>query len=136
MADIVLSQRGSFHLLSQKVTYLNTLKVRLFKNNYTPTQASLLADFTASDVVGYAEQPLVIDTVTDNLDGTSTASGPLIIWTPTATTTTNSIYGVYVVDPGDGNKVIFSQRFTGGPFTWGDTLLQFAVPPIFGEWTH
>ncbi len=41
-------------LEAKRLNYLNTLTLRLFKNDYTPTVDSVVGDFTVADFPGYA----------------------------------------------------------------------------------
>jgi hypothetical protein len=74
-------------------------KRRLFKNDFTPTPNSAIADFTEADFTGYASDALAIGTpanLNDNVDCcvtagafTATAGSPFV---------PNTIYGVYMTD--------------------------------------
>jgi len=136
MANIVILDNGAVTLNDLRHTYLTTLEVHLFKNNYTPAHDDdeFGLDYVEADFDGYAVQAQNFAAgAVDNLDGTATATANLVIWTPTGITTPNNIYGYYVTDPGDGNRVKYAQRFAGGPFSVGATLLQFAMFPV---WTN
>src|SRR4029450_4788745 len=106
---------------------LQNIIIRLFQNDYTPVCQSTEEDFDEADFSGYAGITLtagdpctgIVETGL-NEEGIPTLFFDQEIWTQTATTVTNVIYGMYAVatisgDP-DGPLLLASQRFANGPF--------------------
>lgn len=106
---------GEVNLLSRMVNKIATgdVKLRLFKNNYTPVEAATAASFTQANAAGYAEQTLTGATWTVATNaGVTEASYPERTFNFTAADT---IYGYYVVDSA-GTTVLWAERFDGAPF--------------------
>lgn len=84
------------------------LKLRLFKNNYTPVAGSVLADFTEVTVAGYAAVTLTGSSWTVAVSSSvATATYPAVTFTFTGTGET--VYGYYVVDNGTA-KVLWAEK--------------------------
>src|SRR6185437_5811890 len=82
--------------------YLNGLELRLFKNNITPDQDTVLADFTEADFPGYSSQgPLDFGAVF--LNGSDNAESDTSVHTFTCTGVpgggSQDIYGWYTEFP-------------------------------------
>lgn len=104
--------------------------LRLYQNNYTPVDGSVLADFTECDFDGYAAKTLTAFTVPILVGGEAyIAEGPQI-WTATGGVTPNDVYGYYVEDPVDG-EVIWAARFTGAPIVVDGAGDVVVVTPTF-----
>lgn len=87
-------------------------QLALFKNNYTPTQASVIGDFTPADFTGYSgvgisratwQPPALVGNKALIQYGTTP-----ITWT--ATGNYQTIYG-YLIFSLAGNKVLIAERF-------------------------
>jgi hypothetical protein len=98
--------------LNSGSTASETWHVRLFKNNYTPVDGSVLADFTEATFTGYAQVDVApsdwgaATIVADVAESTSAV-------TPTYTCTggsTQDVYGWYAVGA-TSNKVRAAQKF-------------------------
>jgi hypothetical protein len=127
--SIVLANAKKAKLLEQERTYLNTLDIRLFKNNLTPTGANVLADFTEVTDAGYAPVNNVGFTAAI-LNGANQGqtTAPTVLFTFQHNAGDFTIFGYYFTDPADANKVVFSERASAS-FTVtanGDT---YAVTP-------
>lgn len=106
---------GEVQLLSRMLNKVATgdVKLRLFKNNYTPVEGSTVAAFTQASAAGYAEQTLAGASWT-----VATSSGVTEAAYPERTfsfSAAETIYGYYVVDAA-GTTVLWAERFDGAPF--------------------
>ena len=130
----ILTPFGAVSLDDAKAAKLSTYEVHLFVNNITPTFATVIGDYVESSVAGYAPQLWDFPTgAVDNLDGTATLVGSVLIWTPTDTLLTEQIYGIFVTDPADSDELVGGGRFVDAPITWGDTLIPFVYQPRWRE---
>ena len=91
-------------------TSTETLKMKLYSNNYTPTTLSKLADFTEVTGGGYAEKSLPASNWT--ITGNAISTSPQLF---TFTSNIGQIYGYYLIGATSG-KLIASEKFTSGPF--------------------
>jgi len=90
------------------------VKIKLFTNDYTPVEGSVVADFTEATAAGYAAIALTgaswtITTTT----GVTTATYAQQTFTFTAASTN---YGYYVTN-NDGSQVLWAERFSDAPHT-------------------
>lgn len=85
--------------------------LRLFQNNFTPANASVLADFTVADFTGYANITLTGGSWTTTPGDPSTASYTQQTFTRSATGAVQTIYGYYIVNTA-GTKVWFYEKFS------------------------
>lgn len=107
---------GETEILTRTVTYEGS-KLKLYTNDYTCTETSVIGDFTECVVAGYAQKTLL---------GTATAA----TWVVSAAanvvtasyaqqeflpTTAVSCYG-YVVSNSAASVVLWAERFTGAPY--------------------
>jgi hypothetical protein len=117
-------------LLQLLVATLNGYKIHLFKNNLTPTDASVIGDFTEADFTGYASQNLTTF-ATAFLNGANqgeTDAG-LYTFTQSGSTTTNNIYGYYVTTA--GGALVYSERNPNAPVAMTGSGLQYVVDVKF-----
>lgn len=89
---------------------IETLKLKLYSNNFTPTALSVLTDFTEVTGGGYAEKSL--STSAWSMTGNAISTAPQLF---TFTSNIGSVYGYYLVGATSG-KLIASEKFTSGPF--------------------
>jgi hypothetical protein len=103
-------------------TNMTALTLRLYSNNYTPTEASVAADFTEVAGGGYAAIALVAANWTvATAAGVTTAVQPEQIFNFTGDAT--DPYGYYITRA-DGT-VLWAERFSDGPYpitTAGDQV--------------
>lgn len=113
--SLILCNNGKISLLSSfDAQQSATLKLRLYQNNYTPVEGSVLGDFTEATFSGYAQAtPLVAVDITGP-DGTNrwTITWSQCSWTKNGATG-NQIYGYYVLNA--ANQVLFAERFGAAP---------------------
>jgi hypothetical protein len=98
---------GEAEILSRALTYEGS-KLKLFTNNYTCTETSVIGDFTEMGVAGYAQKTLA----TGSWSISSTATYAEQEFLPT---TAVSAYG-YVVTNSAGSVVLWAETFTAAPF--------------------
>jgi hypothetical protein len=108
---------GEVEILTRALTFEGS-KLKLYTNDYTATETSIIGNFTECAVAGYAHKTLT-GTVSGGTWVISTASN---ITTASyaqqsyAITTATSCYG-YMVTNSAGTVVLWAERFTGAPFT-------------------
>lgn len=101
---MVLSTNGMMRVSQGGRTYLNTLVLRLFSNNFTPAYNSALVAFTECNFHGYASQnttgwsTAATNAQPPDADMTDANHG----FTSTDSSVPNTIYGAYFTDPADG----------------------------------
>jgi hypothetical protein len=85
----------------------NILVLRLFSNNYTPTEGSIKKNFKEVNVDGYNKVNMHSAAWVKNAD--SFEYNQVFEFNKK----TDPIYGYYVTD---GSKVVFAERFLDGPY--------------------
>lgn len=105
------------------------LKLKLFKNNYTPLEASVTADFTEADFTGYSEKSFVAANWVVTEGAPSNAAYAAQTFTSSANQTSQSVYGYYIVQVTSG-KVIWAERFTDGPYPIVNNGDAITVTPV------
>ena len=103
-----------------KIAPGDTVLLKLFKNDYTPVEGSVVGDFTEADTAGYSAIALAkadwtiatVEGVTEDLDVT-TAEQPLKTFTLTGA---GSHYGYYITDEAE-TGLLWAERFTDAPHT-------------------
>jgi len=122
---VILHHEGKPKQLDAIIGVLGSgLRVRLFKNNFTPAATNVLADFTEANFTGYAEQTPVYGAAALNGNNNAQATAAALTFTMGTPGTTNTIYGWYEVD-GSNGKVLYSERF-GSPLSFasaGDNVV-------------
>ena len=90
------------------------VKLKLFKNDYTPVEGSVVADFTESDGAGYAAIVLAGAnwTIATSV-GVTTAEYAQQTFTLTGAITH---YGYYITN-NNGSQVLWAERFSDAPHT-------------------
>lgn len=88
------------------------LKLKLYKNDYTPTASSTVANFTEATFGGYSEVTLTysdwtIATVSNNAK--AVWGEEPIVWTVTADA--HTVYGYYVVDNAE-TTLVWAEKYT------------------------
>ena len=108
---------GEVLLLSyslNKISPGNDVKLKLFKNDYTPVEGSEIADFTEADTAGYAAISLAkADWTIATATGVTTAEQPQKTFTLTGAGTH---YGYYITDTA-GTGLLWAERFSDAPHT-------------------
>jgi hypothetical protein len=111
--------------------------VHLFKNNFTPSPASVLADYMEADFSGYAASAAIVWNPAAFLpDGTAVVTGDAKVFgTTSPATILNTVYGWYATNAG-GTVLLFGRRFDNpialnGPFQ--DIVVLPAYPAYVSQ---
>jgi len=104
------------------------LKVRLFKNNYTPVAGSVIGSFTEANFSGYTPGSLGTLAAATTVSGrASTTAGTANTWTKSGATG-NDIYGYYVTDSG-GTVLYWAERGSAAPYSMNTNGEGLSVTP-------
>jgi len=98
-----------------------SLYLRLYENDYTPVDTSVIANFTVLTMAGYAEGTLAaanwsVATVGNTTTATYVPTAAETTFTMTADTS-HLIYGYYVIDKTTTEQVLWGERFSDAPHT-------------------
>ena len=106
---------GEVLLLSyslNKIAPGDTVLLKLFKNDYTPVEGSVVGDFTEADTAGYSAIALAkADWTIETAAGVTTAQQPQKTFTLTAASVN---YGYYITDIA-GTGLLWAERFDDAP---------------------
>lgn len=91
------------------------LVLKLFKNNYTPVEASIASNFTEADFTGYSALTLTGASWTVTEGSPSNAAYAEQSFTSSAGSQSQTIYGYYLVRATSG-RIAYAEVFTT-PFT-------------------
>jgi hypothetical protein len=107
-------ERALAFLVGKSGYTVRTLVMRLFKNDFTPLETSVVGDLTVADFTGYADATLASGDWT--LSGTSPnlATAAVKTFTSSAGSQNQDIYGWYLVTATD-NELIVAERFSDAP---------------------
>jgi hypothetical protein len=94
-------------------TYLNSLVLKLYKSNTTPTPATRAGDLTICDFAGYANQN-ANDWLAVDLDGDATVFTETPVHLFTCTGAGGDIYGYALFEA--GGDLVITERYIGAPF--------------------
>lgn len=107
---------------------LEDLDLKLFKNNHVPADTDTAADYTEANFTGYAAEPLVMGSWVYTPGSPSTAVYGDVVYTSSAGSQSQIVYGYYVVQRISGD-LMFAERFDDNdpeaPYTIvnvGDTI--------------
>lgn len=84
-------------------------ELKLFTNDYSPGPLSQASDFTVPTYAGYSAEQIVMSPVMENDFGMVVSISQNMVFRPTNSATSTTVYGVFVVD-GDGS-LVSAQRF-------------------------
>ena len=126
MPGLLVPNVGEVLLLSyslNKIAPGDTVLLKLFKNDYTPIERSVVVDFTEANTAGYSAIALAkagwtiatVEGVTEDLDVT-TAEQPQKTFTLTGA---GSHYGYYITDEAE-TGLLWAERFSDAPHTLPD----------------
>ncbi len=108
---------GEVLLLSyslNKITPGDDVKLKLFKNDISPAEDTVVGDFTEADTAGYSAISLAkADWTIATVTGTTTAEQPQKTFTLTGA---GSHYGYYITDTA-GTGLLWAERFSDAPHT-------------------
>ena len=111
---LLMPDVGEVLLLSYSLNKVaaTDVKLRLFTNDYTPVEGSVVGNFTEAVAAGYAAIALVGASWTiSSAGGVTTAAYAQQTFTLTAASTN---YGYYITN-NDGSQVLWAERFTDAP---------------------
>lgn len=96
----------------------DVFRIRLFSNDYTPVQDSVIGDFTQASYSGYAQQDLDPALWGDPIEvsGIARAAYDGGVFEFLSTSGTQDVYGYYVTDT-SGGVALWGERFVGAPLT-------------------
>lgn len=110
---------------------LSTSKLNLFTNNFTPTGASVLADFTLASYTGYSQKSVSWGTVFDEGDGSwSVTSNAVHEFTGPTSGAGVTAYGYVVTDGATPQKVLWSELLAASKTLTTTTDAVNVVPGI------
>lgn len=110
---------------------LHNAQLCLFKNNYSPVDATVLGDLTEADFDGYARITLSTWSAAA-LDGSNKASSAIASQTFTMSApaaTPNTIYGIYVLTA--GGALLYAERNPAGGITMNTAGQTYSYLPRF-----
>lgn len=127
---IKVPNEGEIELLDYLKATFNgaNVKVRLYRNDYTPVDASVLADFTEANFSGYAEQASGGYSFPLTVGGKAQTTGTPKEFTHNGGATANDIYGFYVVNNA-GTKVLWAERIASAPVAMSANGHKLIVTP-------
>lgn len=126
---LVVVTNGDQVLLNTGLAFGNTLSLRLYTNNITPSKSDLLATYTQASGSGYAAISMPRGSwVFSNTGagGNGNAQYPAQSWTFTGAIT---VYGYYIVDSSSG-LLMWAERFAGAPLTFAAAGVLTITPYI------
>jgi len=104
--------------------------LRVFKNNYTPINTSVLGDFTEADFDGYAEIELLgWSAAALNVDNKGETELAVQVFEMTGNTTPNTVYGIYVVSA--ANELLYAERNPAGGVLMNTAGQTYSYLPRF-----
>jgi hypothetical protein len=111
---VLFTQAGEQTALQNLVNNLapQTLVLKLYTNNKTPTELDIASDYTELSGYGYSSTTLIPGNFSFSEGDPTTATYPQITYTFTGAA--GYIYGYYVVQT-SSNILMFANRFTNAP---------------------
>lgn len=107
-------------------------KIGLFKNNFTPTDTSVIGDITPADFSGYSAVGLANLTAWTSASWSSPRAitqNADVVWTHNGGGTPNDIYGYYVVD--SLGALAWAERNASAPVTMSAAGQTYTVTPKY-----
>lgn len=136
MDFIVASAHAALEITELKTALLDGGKMLAFSNDYTPSNLSVIGDFTQATFTGYTAGGVTLTTWSDYYDkpdGGEAILSPTVTWNAAAPfTIQETIYGVYVTDV--NGDLVGGVRFDV-PVSMGAAgdAIHFAVEFILGQ---
>lgn len=104
-----------------------TLTLKLFTNNVTPGETDTASTYTEASGFGYAAKTITGSSYTvATASGTTTATYASQVWTFTGAL--GNVYGYFVIRA-DTGILMWSERFTNGPYNIANNGETITVPP-------
>jgi len=109
------------------ITAPENLSIRLYTNNITPAETDTVGTYTEATGGGYTSKPLVPGSWVITLNNPAAqATHPQIVWTFTGVV--GNVYG-YFVTRDTSNDLMWSERFTNGPYNVQNNGDEVKVTP-------
>jgi hypothetical protein len=130
----VLVNQGEVIMLEALVnkTAPQTLVLKLFKSNTTPTEAHTEADYTEADFTGYGSISLTGGSWSTTPGAPSQVSYAEQTFASSANQSAQLIYGYMLVQTTSG-KLVAAERFTNGPYSIANNGDQVKVTPTISQ---
>lgn len=128
VANVVV-KTGDLEILGVLKAEDTLFKGKLFKNDVTPTVATILANLTVADFSGYANATLAWGTPFINGSDKGEIDATQLTWTHNGGGTSNTIYGFYVVNAAE-TILIYAERFPA-PILMGTSGAEIKYTPRF-----
>lgn len=125
-----LAEKQALEILLNK-RLPDDLVLCLFKNNKTPADADVLADYTEADFTGYAAAPLTPASWTVTAGAPTEATYPEETFTSSAGSQSQNVYGYYVKENNTDNVLRWAERFSDGPYQIVNNGDVIKVTPVF-----
>lgn len=126
MPGAVYSSGGLLAKLDAELPYLNTLTLRLFRNDHVPVQGDLAINYQEANFPGYAAQALNgWGAVFLNGNSEAESDEQNRTFQMTGAAPANDIYGYYVTDA--AGNFIFGERSPSAPFAMNAVGKQYIV---------
>lgn len=134
--SLKVANGGEIAILAYLVTDFNAqpLHLKLYKNDYTPIDTTVVGDFTEANFNGYTGGGAILNAFgapTTIAGRASTSEGPHT-WTKAMGGTGNDVYGYYVTDA-PGTTLLWSERGGAAPYSMNSTGESLTITPIFTE---
>lgn len=113
------------HITNQGVDMVWTY--RLYINDYTPTDTSILANFQEAGFPGYAGDSNIVWNPALQANGRAEIEAAAITFTCTGGGAAESVYGYYVTDT--GGALLFAERFDDGPYVMSQNQDEITITP-------
>jgi hypothetical protein len=112
---LVVPSGAEERMLDTLVNFVSpeTLVLRLYTNNYTPVEASLVGNFTEAAGFGYSSVSLTPASWTTTPGNPTTAAYPQVTFTFTGAL--GNVYGYYITQTTSG-LLMWAELFTDGPY--------------------
>lgn len=105
-------------------------KIGLYKNNFTPSNGSVIGDVMPADFSGYAGlQNLTSWASVTWIDPRASSTHGDVVWTHSGGATANDIYGYYVVDA--AGNLAWAERNASAPVTISAAGQTYTVTPKY-----
>lgn len=112
---LIVSAQGLIDHLTLIRASLNTYRMRLYKNNFTPLVTSVLGDFTEANFSGYALQLTNAWGAIATVGDLAKTIHPLLTFAHNGGVVDCDVYGYYITDA--GGNYIYAERNPAGPFS-------------------
>jgi len=126
MAAITTMAQLIANLVELAANDYGAVTMDLYQNDVTPTEGSILADFTVADFSGYAQETaLNFGAPFVNLDGYAEMDLPSVQFDHSGGATANMIYGFYIQKTGGG--LLYAERLPTAPIPMVTSLNALVI---------